>query len=609
MNNKSNDKSEQKGLDRKYIKEYSLGYGEIWSLAIPNVKGGAAGRLGDFNDKLNDVSSQFRENVANSPSYWGEQYSTGGAFYFGASIFLLFVLGMVFIKDRIKWAFFAASILAIILSWKYSPVVDFLIDHAPLFNKFRDTKMFLVLVQISFPLLGLLFLNELSKIQINTKKLYYTIGATIGLFFLFYLLPSVWFSFFSTNEVSMFNSQISQYPQAIDQINQFKLEIEKVRIAIFKADVLRSILFMSLVSVLIIIFIRNKIKKYVFILSIGILILLDLWMVNKRYLNNDTNSYHWVKSSDKKTPFKPTVADVEILKSEMSKSDAVNKSIIKRISNTSNNELERLNVAFSTLNLETDYRVFSLDDPFNSASTSYYHKSLGGYHGAKLKRYEELIEFRISHEYETLVNALKSDNDTILENTLRSDVPTLNMLNTKYIIYNPEAAPLFNPYANGTAWIIKDIKLVQNANEEIKALDSINPRTTAVVDQKFGNLIPNNFAFDSLATINQSLYRPNHLIYESNSNQPQVAVFSEIYYKDGWNAYVDNKITEHYRVDYVLRAMTIPAGKHTIEFKFEPKTYYLSKKISYAGSILIALFALGIISFEIWNNRTNGRKK
>jgi len=597
--NQSNDNSEMKGLERNYIKEYSLGYGEVWSLAIPNVKGGAAGRLGDFKGEIDDVSPEYRSNVENTLSYWGEQYSTGGAFYFGATIFLLFVLGMVFIKDRLKWAFFASSILAVLLSWKYSPILDFFINHVPLFNKFRDTKMMLILVQLSFPLLGLLFLNDLIKAPVNKKKLFYTIGATIGIFALFYLLPSLWFNFLSTNEEMVFNKQITQYPQAFEQINQFKSEIEKIRIAIFRADVIRSIFFMILISGSIILFIQKKIKQHIFILSIGILVLIDLWMVNKRYLNNDTRSHHWVKTIDKNMPFKPTVADIEILKSEMAENSTLNKTINQKIANIPDVEFKHLNIAFSTLNFETDYRVLNLENPFISASTSYFHKSLGGYHGAKLKRYEELIVFRINKEYEMLVNALKSNNDTIINNTLRNKIPTLNMLNTKYIIYNNEYAPIKNPYANGPAWIAKEVRFVKDANEEIESLDSTNPLTTAVAEKTFKSLVPSDLKFDSSATIKQKKYSPNHLIYDTYSNQPQVAVFSEIYYKDGWNAYVDGKITNHFRVDYVLRAMTIPAGKHIVEFKFEPKTYYLSKKISYAGSVLIVLFILSVSAYEI----------
>ena len=605
----SKDKSELKGLDRNYIKEYSMGYGEVWSLAIPNVKGGATSRLGDFKDKLDNVTPENRNDISNFPSYWGEQPGSGGAFYFGATIFLLFVLGTIFIKDKIKWAFLAVSIMAIVLSWKYSSILDFFIDYVPFFNKFRDTKMILVLAQISFPLLGLLFLNELLKVKLNKKKLLYTMGATIGVFLLIYIFPTLWFSFFNNDELTYFDKQASLYPQAIQQINLIKDEIEHVRIAIFKADVMRSIFFMALVAGLIILYIRNKIAKHYFIISIGILVLIDIWMVDKRYLNNDLDGHYWVKSKYKGTPFRPEVADNQILNWELADNKVLREKINRNIaqlqssSSSQNVEIANENMAFSTLNFETDYRVLSLDNPFANASTSYFHKSIGGYHGAKLKRYAELISYKLNKEYQDLINAIKSNNDSIINNTLKNNIRTLNMLNTKYIIYNPKAAPIKNSYANGSVWIVKNVKVVKNADEEIKMLDSINPTTTAVVEQTFRNLIPRDLKYDSLAIINLKLYRPNHLIYESSSEKEQVGIFSEIYYKEGWNAYIDGKLSPYFRANYILRAITVPSGKHTIEFKFEPKTYYLSKKLSFAGSFSIVVFALGILIFEILNRK------
>jgi hypothetical protein len=612
----STNKSESKGLDREYIKEYSLGYGEAWSLVIPNVKGGASfNRLGDFKDKLNDVTPEYRNDIANYYGYWGEQSGSGGAFYFGATIFLLFVLGMVFIVDKIKWAFFGASVLAIILSLKYSSILDFFIDYFPLFNKFRDTKMILVLVQISLPLLGLLFLNELFKKQINNKKFLYTTGLTIGVFLLIYIFPSLWFSFFNNRDVTYFDKMVSTYPQAVQQINIMKADIEQVRIAIFKADVLRSIFFMSLVALLIILYTRNKIAKQYFILSLGLLVLIDIWSVDKRYLNNNEEGHYWIKSKDKSTPFRASVADNQILNWELMSNPSLRDKINKNIEELGNNvnsvhsdiEIAKENTAFTTLNFETDYRVLSLDNPFANASTSYYHKSLGGYHGAKLKRYAELIEFRLNKECQAIMDAINSKNDTVLDLTLKDQLPALNMLNTKYIIFHPDVSPIRNSYVNGAAWFVKNIKIVNNANEEIKALDSINTKNTAVVEKSFDNLIFKVHRYDSLATIDLKLYRPDHLIYEANTKSEQIGVFSEIYYKDGWNAYIDGKLSPYFRANYVLRALTIPAGKHTIEFKFEPKTYYFSKKLSNAGSVLIVVFIIGIAIFEIVNNNKKGR--
>jgi hypothetical protein len=606
----SSDNSESKGLDRNYIKEYSMGYGEVWSVAIPNVKGGSSSkRLGDFKEKLNDVKSEYREDVANFPAYWGEQSGSGGAFYFGATIFLLFVLGMVFIKDKIKWAFLAASALAFILSWKYSSILDLFIDYVPLFNKFRDTKMILVLVQISFPLLALLFLNELLNKQLDQKKLLYTMGATIGVFLLIYLLPSLWFDFFNNDEITYFDKQASLYPQALQQINLFRAEIEQVRMAILKADVLRSIFFMILVAGAIILFTRKKMAKQYFILCLGGLILVDIWMVDKRYLDNDLDGHYWIKSKAKSVPFRPGVADLQILNWEMTGNNVLKEKVnlnLAQLQTTKGQDAEiaKVNLAFTMLNFETDYRVLSLDNPFANAATSYYHKSLGGYHAAKLKRYVELIDFRLNKECQALANAISGNNDSLLDFTLKTQLPALNMLNTKYIIFNPDTTPVKNPYANGAAWIVKNIKIVKDANEEIKALDSIDTKHTAIIEKSFVNILPRNYKYDSLAFIHLKLYRPNHLIYETNAANEQVGIFSEIYYKDGWNAYIDGKPSSYFRANYVLRAITIPAGKHSIEFKFEPATYYLSKKLSYAGSFLIIFFTLGVIVFEIRNRKS-----
>ena len=604
----SEDKSQSEGLERNYIKEYSLGYGEIWSLAIPNVKGGSSSdRLGDYQDKLNKAKPEYRNQIADFPAYWGEQSGSGGAFYFGAVIFVLFVLGVVFLKDKIKWAFVAASVLAIVLSWKYSSIVDFFIDNIPFFNKFRDTKMMLVLIQISFPLLAILFLSELVKNQLEKRKLLYSLGAVAGIFILFYILPRLWFNFFSQDELLYFSKEGSLYPQALQQISLVKNEVEQVRIAIFRADLLRSLFFILLAATLIVLYISNKIAKQYFIFSIGVLILVDIWMVDKRYLNNDLDGYHWIKSKERDTPFKPSAADRQILSSELSENNTLREKVANnRLFQTTvlkNDETAQTNNAFSILNFETDYRVLTLDNPFANASTSFFHKSIGGYHGAKLKRYAELIEFRLNKEYQSLITALKSNNDSLLKATLKDQLPSLNMLNTKYIVYNQEASPIKNPHANGAAWIVKNIRIAENPNEEIKALDVTDSKNTAVIDRSFGSLIPGTLRYDSLSAIQLKLYRPNHLTYETKASSEQVGVFSEIYYNEGWNAYIDGKLSPYFRANYVLRAMTISAGKHSIDFKFEPKTYYLSRKLSYAGSILLVVFCIRCTAFRDWKKK------
>ncbi|NJO70360.1 MAG: hypothetical protein HC830_14725 [Bacteroidetes bacterium] len=256
-----------KGLDRDYITEYSLGYGEVWSIAVPNIKGGASGVLGNFSNEMKQVSPQFRENVAGFPSYWGEQAGTGGAFYFGAVIFLLFVLGMVLIKDNLKWAFLAIILLALALSWKHGLIIDFFIKHVPLFNKFRDTKMILTLAQVLIPLVALLFINNLLKKIPNHRILLYSAGITIGIFLLFYMIPSLWFSFFNGEELAFFDKQISLYPDALQQINQFQAEIRDMRITIFRADILRTILFMGVAILLIALFIKKKMAQQYFLVG------------------------------------------------------------------------------------------------------------------------------------------------------------------------------------------------------------------------------------------------------------------------------------------------------------------------------------------------------
>ncbi|MCB2194277.1 MAG: YfhO family protein [Bacteroidetes bacterium] len=539
--------AENDALDRDYIKQYSLSHGEVWSLVIPDVKGGKMNLIGNKKDILDNVDPQYRNMVAQQASYWGEQMSSGGAFYFGASVFLLFLLGMFFVKDKIKWALFAVSLLAVFLSWKHSSLVDWFIDNFPLYNKFRDTKMMLILAQLSFPLLGMLFVNRLLSNPIDKKRFLYVSGGLLGLLILFYIMPTVWFSFFSTGEVTQFNKLMANYkgnPNAISQIRDLKAEIVNARVDIFKQDVLRSLFFIAATASVVYLFMIKKLKRNSFIVILALIVLVDLWFVDRRYLNDD----NFQSKRQAKEPFQMTQADKYILQDQ-----------------------------------DPNFRVYNLTlNTFSDASTSYFHKSIGGYHGAKLKRYQELIEFQIS----------------------KNNMDVLNMLNTKYFIVpdqNKQPIAQYNPEALGNAWFVEEYRIVPNANEEITALSSFNPAREAIVDERFEKYIEGkSFSEDTLSFIKLDAYKPNHLVYSAKCNEEKLAVFSEIYYPDGWQAYIDGKPTNHFRVNYVLRAMVIPEGEHTIEFKFEPKEYYTSNKISLVSSIVLLLFVLFVLGREVF---------
>ncbi|HOT14481.1 MAG TPA: YfhO family protein [Bacteroidales bacterium] len=595
------------GLDNGYIKQYSLGYGEVWSVAVPNIKGGASGYIGNDEKNLDKVSPEFKNYVASFSSYWGEQLFSGGAFYFGAIIFLLFVLGVVFIKDKLKWAFFSISMLAVVLSWKFGFITDLFINNFPLFNKFRDTKMMLVIAQLSFPFLGMLFLNELFSNKLDKKKLNYALIGTIGVFVIFYIMPTVWFSFFNSQEKNYFDQQMAAYgnnPSALQQLEQFRIEIQNVRVDIFKADVLRSILFMLVAGLFIYLFNAGKLAKKYLLIVLGVLILFDIWSVDKRYLNNkkENGEYRsWVTNESKAKPYPASEADKAILQMELRQNPALSEKIgpaIEKLSTGNDNVFNHDELALFALRAETNYRVFTLQDPFSNASVSYYHKSIGGYHGAKLKRYQDLIDFRLSKEYEAIVNAFNTKSDTAIFKVINSGIPTLSMLNTKYIIYNPGAAPIVNPNALGNVWFVRNVKVVANPDAEILALDSINPAQTAVVDKRFENFINTDIKEDSTAKIALVSYKANALVYESNTNTNQIAIFSEIYYKDGWNAYIDGNPADYFRANYVLRGIQVPAGKHKIEFRFEPTIVRTARNISLAGSVLLFLFIGGMLFFN-----------
>jgi hypothetical protein len=560
------------GLDKDYATHWSYGKAESFSLMIPNIKGGGSGYLKDNKKALKNLNRDVKQWVANQNHYWGNQPGTSGPVYVGAIIVFLFVLGGFIIKGRFKWVLLVATLLSLLLSWgkNFMPLTDFFLEYFPLYNKFRAVSMILVIAEFCIPILAILALNEIiknpevlkKKVNLffaNINATYVAFGLTGGLSILFYLSPTTFFSFFSYMEQAQFSQlkagpNASQYSMVIDGL-------ESARISIFKADTLRSIAFILLAALMIYLYQLKKIKSNLLIIGLGVLIVFDLIPICYRYLNND----NYVRKSKMDRPFNLSKADKAILQDK-----------------------------------SLDYRVYNFStNTFNESATSYFHKTIGGYHGAKFRRYQELIDNHISKEIEVLIGVLTKSPTLESINKTFENLPVLNMLNAKYFILNPSNIPLKNDFALGNVWFVKEIKIVGNADEEIAVLKGFNPRQTAVIDTRFSELLKTNISVDSTAIISLDKYEPNHLTYSSSSKTDQLAVFSEIYYAKGWNAYIDGKKVSHLRANYVLRALPIPLGEHIIEFKFEPQSYFIGRKISLVSSLLMLVLLLGFGGLEI----------
>lgn len=532
----ANQSNKTSGLDKDYATAWSYGKAESFTLLIPNFHGGASGgELGTDSEtyklfKNSAQSSQAKNIIKQLPLYWGTQPFTSGPVYAGAIVCFLFVLGLFLIGGYTRWWVVVSFLLMLALSWgkNFMPLTDFFLEYIPVYNKFRAVSTTLVIVEFLMPLLAILALKKViddGKTDKIVKALKYSFGITAGLCLLFALMPNAFFDFVSSND--------SQYGEALTDA----LQID--RASIFQSDAFRSLILILLALTSIWLFLSKTLKKAPFIFIIGALILGDMWVVNKRYLNNEN-----FKAKRKVSqPHTPSSADNQILRDS-----------------------------------DPNYRVYNTTvSPFNDASTSYFHKSVGGYHGAKLRRYQELIDYHIS----------------------KGNMQVFNMLNTKYFIVKGQSGPVaqLNSGALGNAWFVKEIIKAENADKEIETLGQINTATQAVVDDRFDT--PENISFDSTASISLTSYKANHLVYESNTSSNQFAVFSEIFYDKGWNAYIDGELMPHVRANYVLRAMPIPSGSHIIEFKFEPQTHYIGEKISFASSLILLLFLAGVFYKEL----------
>jgi hypothetical protein len=572
------------GLDKEYATQWSYGIDETFTLLIPDFKGGASDYIGNVDkDALKNVDPQIKEQVAQSMAYFGNQGSTSGPVYIGSIVILLAFLGIFIIDLPIKWALFAAAIISIMLAWghNFMAFTSLFMDYFPGYNKFRSVTMILVIAEIAIPIMAVLALDKLIKSYplnqtirlpflkkgLELKKVLLIALIVVGGFCLIcYLMPTMVNTFAPENEEVQMASQFRQSGATQEQISQvmplLTSGIQEARVSIFKSDAFRSFSFIILSSVIIFLLITKKIKVELFIAGIGILLLADLWPIAFRYLSNK----NFVSKTQYDSPPEKSAADEQIL---------TDKSL--------------------------DYRVLNLGSRVDmDAKTSYYHKSIGGYHGAKLKKYHELMEFHLWNEQTALSEGLNSTQgrDSLLT-VLFSKFGVLNMLNTKYIIVptNKEPVALQNTQANGNAWFVKSVKTVANADSEIVDLYSLDTKKQALIQKKNKESVTVGENYDATGKIALQSYKPNDLVYETNSNGKAFAVFSEIYYPKGWNAYIDGILTPHTCVDYVLRGMEIPAGKHNVEFKFEPRVYKLGNAISILGSILVCLSVLGAIFF------------
>lgn len=540
-----------KGLDLDYATNWSYGIPESMTLLIPNCMGGASNYAVNDNSKVysaliqNGVprksADEFCQNV---PTYWGEQPFTSGPVYVGAILLFLFVLGLFVVKGPYKWALLVATIFSIMLAWgkNFMPLTEFFFNYFPFYDKFRAVSSILIIAEITIPLLGILAVQEMLKGDIDKQKarkyLLISTAITGGICLIYALLGGTIFNFQGSNDEQIFTNLPEWLSSAI----------VSERVHMLRIDALRSLILILLTAAAIWLFLADKLKRNILIPILGVLVLVDLWPVDKRFLNNDNfvtekkyNSYF------KKQPYEEAL-------------------------------LQDTDPNFRVLNLTTN--------TFNESRTSYYFKSIGGYSAAKLRRYQDLIDEHIS----------------------KMNMNVLNMLNTKYVItQNPqtgEIVPQRNPEAFGNAWFIDSLVVVKTPNEECASLNDLDLRHVASVDQSFSQFVKKeNLNTDSTDAIQLTSYAPNCLTYDYNAANDRTVVFSEIYYPHGWKAYIDDKPAEHFRADYTLRALNVPAGKHSIKFEFKPDSVYKGEKISYTFIALLGAISAGMIAFNIVSNR------
>lgn len=664
------------GLDRDYVVQWSYGKQETLTLLVPNAKGGESGSLIRSREDLEAITDPgFRGEVLKVyqdggyvNTYWGDQMFTSGPVYLGAIVVLLMLLalagaggmarwwvlgsvvmvplllavgspvlafalvaaylvaGIFLWREPLPYALFSAFFLTMLLSWgsNYMPLTDFFLDHVPGYNKFRAVTIILVIVELSAPVLAVLYLDRLLKEGAwdgaRLRSALVPIGALVVVLLALAAVPDGLVDFLSDAERERFNAQVDASPAAEAQVAAYVEGLKEVRSGVFRADVLRSLLFVLAAAALVVLAGRRTIGRVPFLAGLGVLILFDLWTVDKRYLNNDKEKgryVQWEKKEESTVQRAPDAADVAIYKAEATPAvEAEFKELLAAARerkarsgarSSALNDAEQAVLRFGALRRHVSYRVATLRDPFQDANVSYLHRSVGGYHGAKLKRYQELIEFHLSPELMRLRGLFASGTTQQAVDSVMAGMHVFNMLNTRYFIYDPTKPPLRNPHANGAAWFAGELRWVKSADEEITALRTIDPRRTVLVDERFRQALGDAaISPDSTAAVELTAYRTDHLTYKARSAAGGIVVFSEVWYGPDWQAYIDGAPVEHARVDYVLRGLRVPPGEHTIEFRIASAPYTTGGRITMAGSALVLLLALGVLGMEVVRRRKEG---
>ena len=558
------------GLERDYITQWSYGIDETWTLLIPNTKGGASVPMSESKIAMEKADPTYESIYQQIGQYWGEQPGTSGPVYVGAFVMFLFVLGLLIVKGPMKWALLAVTILSILLSWgrNFMGFTDFFLDYVPMYAKFRTVASILVIAEFTIPLLAMMALKKLfdepEGFSKYSKPIYISFGVTAGFCLLFALMPTTFFDgFVSSSEMRA----LSTLPQ--EHIQPLISNLVDMRTAVFTADCWRSFWIIVVGMVLLMAYKYRKLKAEYTIGAILVLCLIDLWQVNKRYLNDEM----FVPQSEREAPQQMSQTDELILRDKA-----------------------------------LDYRVLNLaSNTFNENETSYYHKSIGGYHAAKLRRYQEMIEQYISPEMQRLMNAVAEAGGDMTQVKGDSICPVINMLNTRYFVFplqGGQTVPIQNPYALGNAWFVDKISYAKNANEEILKVGQIDLRHEAVADEKFQAQLGDAVTQDTTSTVDIKSYEPNQLTYEVNSGKGGVVVFSEVYYP-GWTATIDGEPAELGRVNYILRALNVKPGKHEVVLSFFPKSVDTTETIAYTAYAILILVLAGA-AFMAYRRKKNG---